>query len=69
MLTLDLVRKESCQRYLFNSLAMRMTPQEAEAIRLIAHRYFGQDAEVWLFGSRADNKKKGGDYDFPEQVF
>lgn len=43
---------------------MRMTLQQAETIRLFAHRHFGQDAEVWLFGSRADDKKKGGDYDF-----
>ena len=43
---------------------MRMTPQQAETIRLYTHRHFGQDAEVWLFGSRADDNKKGGDYDF-----
>jgi len=43
---------------------MRMTAQQAETIRLFAHRHFGEDAEVWLFGSRADDKKKGGDYDF-----
>jgi predicted nucleotidyltransferase len=41
-----------------------MTPQQAETIRLYTHRHFGQDAEVWLFGSRADDNKKGGDYDF-----
>ena len=43
---------------------MRMTPQQAETVRLFAHRHFGEDAVIWLFGSRADDKKRGGDYDF-----
>ena len=43
---------------------MRMTPQQAETVRMFTHRHFGEDAEVWLFGSRADDGKKGGDYDF-----
>lgn len=43
---------------------MRMTPQQAETVRMFAHRHFGEDAVIWLFGSRADDSKKGGDYDF-----
>lgn len=43
---------------------MRMTPQQAEIVRVFAHRHFGEDAAVWLFGSRTDDGKKGGDYDF-----
>lgn len=43
---------------------MRMTPQQAETVRMFAHRYFGEDAVIWLFGSRTDDRKKGGDYDF-----
>jgi len=43
---------------------MRMTPQQVETVRMFAHRHFGEDAVIWLFGSRADDSKKGGDYDF-----
>lgn len=43
---------------------MRVTPQQVETIRMSAYRHFGADAVVWLFGSRADDSKKGGDYDF-----
>lgn len=43
---------------------MRVTPQQAETVRMLAHRHFGEDAVIWLFGSRADDGKKGGDYDF-----
>ena len=43
---------------------MRLTPQQVETVRTLAHRHFGADAAIWLFGSRSDNGKKGGDYDF-----
>jgi len=43
---------------------MRMTSQQAETVKMFAHRHFGEDAVIWLFGSRADDGKKGGDYDF-----
>ena len=43
---------------------MRVTPQQAETIKRLAHRHFGEDAEIWLFGSRVDDNGKGGDYDF-----
>jgi len=43
---------------------MRMTPQQAETVRISAHRHFGEDAVIWLFGSRADDGKKGGNCDF-----
>ncbi len=43
---------------------MRVTPRQIETVKMLAHRHFGDDAEVWLFGSRVDDSKKGGDYDF-----
>ncbi|MDD5329860.1 MAG: nucleotidyltransferase domain-containing protein [Sulfuricella sp.] len=42
---------------------MRLTPPQAEAIRLTVGEVFGKDAEVWLFGSRVDDGARGGDID------
>jgi predicted nucleotidyltransferase len=42
---------------------MRITPSEAKAIKETANAVFGERAVVWLFGSRVDNSKKGGDID------
>lgn len=38
-------------------------PQITRAKGLVRH-YFGDDAELRLFGSRTDDAKRGGDYDF-----
>ena len=43
---------------------MRVTPQQAETVKRLVHRHFGDDAEIWLYGSRVDDDKRGGDYDF-----
>ncbi len=43
---------------------MRVTPDQLKVFDVFAHRFFGEDAVLWLFGSRVDDKKKGGDYDF-----
>lgn len=43
---------------------MRVTPEQLKVFGTFAHRYFGEDALLWLFGSRVDDSKKGGDYDF-----
>lgn len=43
---------------------MRVTPEQLSVFDMFAHRYFGEDAALWLFGSRVDDRKKGGDYDF-----
>lgn len=42
---------------------MRITAVEQEFIQSSVKKYFGREAEVYIFGSRADNDKKGGDID------
>ena len=42
---------------------MRLTPEQAAIIRSAAAEAFGSDARVWLFGSRVDDNKHGGDID------
>ena len=42
---------------------MRLTPDEARAIKRCANDVFGVDREVSLFGSRVDDTKRGGDID------
>ena len=43
---------------------MRITPNQADVVKMLAYQHFGKDAEVWLFGLRADDGERGGDYDF-----
>ena len=42
---------------------MRLTTPQIEAIKQEAEHFFGAGAQVWLFGSRVDDTKKGGDID------
>lgn len=42
---------------------MRLTSDQVQAIRKAASSTFGDGAAVWLFGSRVDDAKKGGDID------
>ena len=39
---------------------MRLSPQQTETIKIFTQHHFGEDAEVWLFGSRVNNEKRGG---------
>jgi len=53
---------------------MRINETEIELISSMARKYFGSDVQVFLFGLRVDNLKKGGDIDLflkneNEQVF
>lgn len=42
---------------------MRITDKDKQAIIKMTHQYFDDSAEVYLFGSRVDDSKKGGDID------
>ena len=42
---------------------MRLSSDQVQAIRNAASSTFGEGAAVWLFGSRVDDAKKGGDID------
>lgn len=42
---------------------MRLTPEQSDFIRKAAETAFGAETRVWLFGSRVDNRKRGGDID------
>ena len=42
---------------------MRMTSQQVDAIAQSIRHHLGQNARIWLFGSRLDDGRKGGDID------
>lgn len=42
---------------------MRITDKDKQAIIKMTHQYFDDSAEVYLFGSRVDDSRKGGDID------
>ena len=42
---------------------MRLSENEKTAIPFLAREIFGPGTIVWLFGSRVDDSKKGGDID------
>lgn len=42
---------------------MRLTESQIKAIKSAAVEIFGDEAQVWLFGSRADDTRRGGDVD------
>ena len=42
---------------------MRLTPDQAETIRERIRSCMGPHARIWLFGSRADDSRRGGDVD------
>jgi predicted nucleotidyltransferase len=42
---------------------MRLTEFQQNQILTLLHQQWGKDASVWLFGSRLDDQKRGGDVD------
>jgi len=42
---------------------MRLKPEQTLFIKATVARHFGAGARVWLFGSRVDDAKRGGDVD------
>jgi len=42
---------------------MRLKPEQTQFIKSTIARHFGAEARVWLFGSRVDDGKRGGDVD------
>lgn len=54
--------------------AMRLDEQQTRIIKSVVAREFEPDAGIWLFGSRADDTRRGGDVDlyvetrYPELV-
>lgn len=42
---------------------MRLTPSQISAIRRATAEIYGEQANVWLFGSRVHDGKRGGDID------
>jgi predicted nucleotidyltransferase len=42
---------------------MRISKEYIETIKKYVFKYFGDDSKVYLFGSRTDDNKSGGDID------
>lgn len=43
---------------------MRLKKEHIESIKNIAVNIFGSNVDVYLFGSRVNDSKRGGDIDF-----
>ena len=50
-------------RQRFASNQVRLTPQQLQTIRSATLQVAGQGASVWVYGSRLDDTRKGGDLD------
>jgi predicted nucleotidyltransferase len=42
---------------------MRLGKHQLRQITNCVHKHFGRDAKLWLFGSRVDDARRGGDVD------
>ncbi len=52
---------EKCKT--ITSRHMRLSPFQSQIICQQIHHHFGDSAAIWLFGSRIDDQKRGGDVD------
>jgi hypothetical protein len=43
---------------------MRLTPKQIQRLKDTVVQHFGKSACIWVFGSRVDDRRRGGDYDF-----
>jgi len=43
---------------------MRLTPKQIQCLKDAVAQYLGQGARIWVFGSRVNDQRRGGDYDF-----
>lgn len=42
---------------------MRLTPRQIETVRTLVRTAMGEGSRIWLFGSRVDDRRRGGDVD------
>jgi len=48
---------------------MRLTPPQITAIKELAQECFGEGTAVYLFGSRVDDHRRGGDIDLCVETY
>lgn len=44
-------------------MAMRLTDKQRNTLTAAVRRHFGPGARLWVFGSRTDDRARGGDFD------
>jgi predicted nucleotidyltransferase len=44
-------------------MRVRLSDYEVDAIKEVAKKYFGENCRIFIFGSRANLEKRGGDID------
>lgn len=47
---------------------MRINPEQIKTITEVTHDVAGSDAQVWLYGSRLQDERRGGDIDLMIQT-
>lgn len=49
--------------FVIEKYSMRISSDQAQLIAQNIHHHLGESARMWLFGSRVDDQKRGGDVD------